>query len=300
MFDKKKFIFNLIVLAFIFTPLRISAKQDVLQEEILIGLIPEQNIFKQMDRYRPLASYLSEKSGVRIRLTILSRYGDIVERFVSRGMDGAFFDSLTGVMAVTKLGVEPVARPVNLDGTSTVRSYIFVRADSRINSVSDMKGKRIVFVDRATATGYLFVIAFLQEKGISDINKYFGEYFFTGSHDSAIYSVLDNRADIGSAQSTIFNMLVSKDPTIRKELHIIAQSEEFPETTLCLRKNISSDIKNRITDILLHMNQDPAGKEVLKKFGALKFIRAEVKDFNPVFNLAKRARVDIRGYKGER
>ena len=270
------------------------------QEEILIGLIPEQNIFKQMERYRPLASYLSEKAGVKIKLTILSRYGDIVERFVSRSLDGAFFDSLTGAMAITRLGVEPMARPVNLDGKSTVRSYIFVRADSKINSVTDMKGKKVVFVDRATATGYLFAVAFLHENGIQDINRYFNEYFFTGSHDSAIYSVLDNRADIGSAQDTIFNMLVSKDPTIKRELRIIAQSEELPETTLCLRKSISSKIKTSITDILLHMNEDPAGKEILKKFGAVKLIRAEAGDFNSVFNLARRAQINIKEYKGTR
>ncbi|KAF0143798.1 MAG: phosphonate transport system substrate-binding protein [Nitrospirae bacterium] len=270
------------------------------QEEILIGLIPEQNIFRQMERYRPLASYLSEKAGVKIKLTILSRYGDIVERFVSRSLDGAFFDSLTGAMAITRMGVEPMARPVNLDGKSTVRSYIFVRTDSKINSVTDMKGKKVVFVDRATATGYLFAVAFLHENSIRDINRYFNEYFFTGSHDSAIYSVLDNRADIGSAQDTIFNILASKDPTIKRELRIIAQSEELPETTLCLRKSISPKIKTSITDILLHMNEDPAGKEILKKFGAVKFIRAEAGDFNSVFNLARRAQINIKEYKGTR
>lgn len=291
----RRLILNLTIVALVLMPFEIYA-----QQEILIGLVPEQNIFKQMDRYRPLAAYLSEKVGVKIRLTILSRYGDVVERFALRGMDGAFLNSLGAAMAITKLGVEPVARRVNLDGTSTIRGYIFVRTDSNINSVKDMKGKRIAFVDRATASGYLFAVAFLQENGISDIDKYFAEYFFTGSHDSAIYSVLDNRADIGCASRTIFNALVSKDPTIKRELRVIAQSEEFPENTLCLRKNISQEIKNRITDILLNMNQDPAGKEILKKFGALKFIKTTVKDLSPLFNLAKRARVDIRKYRGER
>lgn len=291
----RRLILNLTIVALVLIPFEIYA-----QQEILIGLVPEQNIFKQMDRYRPLAAYLSEKVGVKIRLTILSRYGDVVERFASRGMDGAFLNSLAAAMAITKLKVEPVVRHVNLDGTSTIRGYIFVRTDSNINSVKNMKGKRIAFVDRATALGYLFAIAFLQENGISDIDRYFAEYFFTGSHDSAIYSVLDNRADIGCASSAIFNALVSKDPTIKRELRIIAQSEEFPEIVLCLRKNMPQEIKNHITDVLMNMNQDPAGKEVLKKFGALKFIKATVKDLSPVFNLAKRARVDIRKYKGER
>jgi len=32
-------------------------------DEILIGLIPEENIFNQMERHRPLAAYLSKKVG---------------------------------------------------------------------------------------------------------------------------------------------------------------------------------------------------------------------------------------------
>ena len=297
---KKTFGFCLILVIFILLPFEILAEYDTSQQEILIGLIPEQNIFKQMDRYRPLASYISEKTGVKIKLTVLSRYGDVVERFISRGMDGAFFDALTGTMAITKLNVHPVVRPVNLDNTSTVRSYIFARTDSNIKSVKDMKGKRAVFVDRATATGYLFAVAFLQENGISDIDRFFSEYFFTGSHDSAIYSVLDNRADVGSAQSTIFNMLILKDPTIKRELRIIAESEEFPETTLCLRRDISLSVRNKITEALLNMNHDSEGRETLKKFGALRFIGAGEHDFAPIINLAKRANVDIKGYKGKR
>ncbi|MBI4691760.1 MAG: phosphate/phosphite/phosphonate ABC transporter substrate-binding protein [Nitrospirae bacterium] len=288
------------ILIFILIPVVTQAGQNQSMQELLIGLIPEQNIFRQMDRYRPLAAYLSEKTGLKVRLTILSKYGDIVERFKSRHLDGAFFGALTGTMAIIKLGVEPIARPVNQNGTSSVRSYIFVRADSKIDSVKDMNGKRAVFVDRATVTGYLFAAAFLRENGVNDIEKYFTEYFFTGSHDSAIYSVLDNRADIGSAQNTFFNVLVSKDPTIKRELRIIARSEEFPETTLCMRKNISPGIKNSLTNTLLNMDRDPAGRDILKKFGASKFIRAEIKDFNSVFNLAKRARVDIRTYEGDR
>ena len=48
------------------------------------------------------------------------------------------------------------------------------------------------------------------------------------------------------------------------------------------------------------MNEDPAGKEILKKFGAVKFIRAEAGDFNSVFNLARRAQINIKEYKGTR
>lgn len=271
--------------------------QAFCQDEILIGLIPEENIFHQMDRHRPLAAYLSEKLGLKVRMTMLSRYGDIIDRFSERHLDGAFFGIFTGVLAIDKLQVEPVARPVNLDGKSTVRSYIFAKKNSGIKTVADMKDKRIVFVDRATVTGYLFAIAYLRENGVKDIDRYFREYSFTGSHSSVIYSVLDNRADIGAVKSKAFNMMFGKDPALGNELSVLARSGELPDTTLCLRKGLPAEIKLKIRDILLNMDKDPKGLEALRKFEALKFVPAAKEDYQPFFELAKKTNINIRGYR---
>lgn len=264
--------------------------------ELVIGLIPEENIFKQMDRYRPLAEYLSSRLGINVRLTILSSYGDIIDKFVKRKMDGAFFGALTGVLAEEKLGIEPVARPVKLDGTSSIRSLIFVRKDSGIKNAAGMKGKRMAFVDRTTAS-YLFALAFFRENGVKDIDSYFKEYYFTGSHDSAIYSVLDNRADIGAAESKVYDRMVKKYPGIKEELNILAESGEFPDTTLYLTKDLPVEIKKTLKDILLNMSQEAEGKEVLKKLEAMKFIEADKQDSLPIFDLAKKAGVTIQNYK---
>lgn len=32
---------------------------------IVIGLIPEQNVFKQVERYKPLAEYIHKKTGIK-------------------------------------------------------------------------------------------------------------------------------------------------------------------------------------------------------------------------------------------
>lgn len=267
------------------------------QQEMLIGLVPEENIFRQMDRYRPLAVYLSEKLGMKVKLTILSKYGDIIDKFASRNMDGAFLETFTSVLAMEKLGVEPVARQVNTDGTSTVQGYIFVRTDSGIRTVREMKGKRMAFVDRATVTGFLYAVAFFREQGVKDFNHYFREYYFTGSHDSAVYAVLDNRADVGAADSKVFKRLVGKDPAMRNELTVIAKSGELPDATLCLKRDMPDAQKARIRTVLLQMNRDPAGQEVLRKMGAARFSEAAKKDFLPFSAVAQAAGIDLKTYR---
>src|SRR5574337_927465 len=83
--------------------------QNFAQQEILIGLIPEQNVFRQRERYQYLKKYLSDSLGITVNFTSLSRYGNIIEHFNSEKMDAAFFGSFTYALDHSKIGVEPIA-----------------------------------------------------------------------------------------------------------------------------------------------------------------------------------------------
>ena len=267
------------------------------QQKILIGILPEMNVFKQKQRFRLLGEYLSKKIGVTVEFTILSRYGNIVERFTSEKMDGAFFGSFTGALAIKKLGVVPLARPVNLDGTSTYHGYIFVRKDSGIKNIKNMKNKKMAFVDKATTAGYLFPVAYLKENGITDTDHFFSETFFTGSHDAAINAVLNRKADVGAAKHSVYDRVRKHDPRVDSELIILAESPRVPSNGLCVRKDLPESLKNKLKSALLGLHTEPDGKVVLQQFGALKFIETAAKDYQPVFEMAKKARIDVNTYE---
>ncbi len=265
-------------------------------EKLTIGLIPEQNVFKQMKRYKPLGEYIEKRSGIEIKFTVLPRYGNIIKSFQNKKMDGAFWGSFTGALAIKKLGVTPIARPVNKKGSSSYKSYIFVHRDSVINSVDRMRHSVIAFVDKATTAGYLYPIAYLRRNGVTRIDTFFKEYYFTGSHDAAIYEVLDKKAEVGCAKNTIFDMLAEDDPRIKDDLVIIDESPEVPSNGLGLRRDIPVAIKNQIKDVLLEMDTVPEGREVLKVFGARIFIETTEKDYEPVFDIARDAGIDLGTY----
>ena len=195
--------------------------QSATPKPLLIGLIPEQNIFKQVERYEPLANYLASKMGMEIKLKVLARYGNIIDNFVSMGMDGAFFGSFTYALARRKLGVEVLVRPESPDGSSTYHGLIFVRKDSQITNVRGMKGKRFVFVDKATTAGFLLPLAYFKIQGVKDYRAHFKETYFAGTHEDAIYDVLNKKADIGAAKNTVFERLAQADSRILRELEIL-------------------------------------------------------------------------------
>jgi len=278
---------GLLAFLLIVAALPVSASEH--PEELLIGIEPEHNIFDQMERFRLLAEHLSDQLGVKVKLTIMSRYGEVIKRFKTLRLDGAFLTSYTATMGIKELDLIPVANPVNLSGESTSQGFIFVRKDSDIKGMMDMKGGSIVFVDPATMEGYLFPLAFLKQHGVKDINAFFYRYYFAGSHASAIFAVLDGRADIGAAKSTVYYQLVNNDPSIGKELEIIAQSPKAPEVTLCIRSEISPDLRERLRNALLHMDQTPDGKKVLQQFKARRFVKSSQEDFVIIEDMAQKA-----------
>jgi phosphonate transport system substrate-binding protein len=214
---------NFAVLVAINTPMRAQHAFGIAAVHACCG---EQNIFKQMERYEPLAGYLSKKINLTIHLTILPRYGNIIDNFVSTGMDGAFFGSFTYVLAHEKLGVEVIARPVNLNGTSTYYGLIFVRRDSGIKSISQMKGKRFAFVDMSTTAGYLLPLAYFKENG-KNYRTFLKESYFAGTHEDAILDVLNKKADIGAAKNTVFEKLAKEDKRILLELEILEKLQDM-------------------------------------------------------------------------
>ncbi len=255
------------------------------EQPLLIGLIPEQNIFKQFELYLPLASYLSKKTGIKVKFTILSRYGDIIDRFIQRGLAGAFFGDLTGAIAIKKLSVEPAVTPITIYGSSTSYGFIVVRKDSGITKVEDMRGKIMAFVDKASVAGYLFPIAYLKRHGVNDYKKFFSEYYFTGGFDASLYDVVDGRADIGCVKNTVLNEIIRKEPSVIKEIKIIAQSPPMPTNVLCLSKSLEPEVKSKIINVLLDMANDPFGKNILKNMKFKRFIRAYEDNFMPVYRL---------------
>lgn len=273
-----------------------GAQENTRRDQMLIGLIPEMNIFKQKARFRLLGEYLGRKIGVPVRFTILSRYGNILERFEAERMDGAFFGSFTGALAIERLGVVPLARPVNLDGSSTYHAHLFVRRDSGIRTVADMRGKRMAFVDRATTAGYVFPLAWLRENGIAKHQELFSEAYFTGSHDAAIDAVLDRKADVGAAKHSIYDRVRKDNHRVDDELVILAESPPVPSNGLCVRRDLEPDLKEAFRRALLELERDPEGARILAQLGAVRFIETTAVDYQPVLDLARKAGIDLKRY----
>ena len=264
--------------------------------EIVIGLIPEQNVFAQMDQYVQLSDYLSARIGRPIRWRVVPHYGTIVDYFRTSEVDGAFLESFSYVLAHVMTGAEVLVRAEDLDGRSMSRGVIFVRKDGGIKSIRDMKGKRFAFVDKATTSGYLIPLAYFRKNGIENYKAYLKEVYFTGTHTDAIYDVLNGKADIGVAKNTVFEKVEATDSRIKNDLIVLERFPEEPESGFVVRKELDVTLKKKLKQVLLDMYKDPDGQNVLEKFGARRFIETTDEDYKVVYEYAREVGIHIQTF----
>jgi len=266
------------------------------QPPIVIGLLPEQDIFRQLERYEPVTKYISTKLGRGVKLRILRHYRSIIDNFLNGRIDGAFLGSFSYVIAHKRVGVEVVARPELADGTSTYHGVIFVRKESGIDATDKMKGRVFAFVDTATTAGFLLPLAYFKDNGIENYRSFFRETYFSGTHEGAIYDVLNGKADVGAAKNTVYKRLAQADDRIANSLAIIARSPEVPENAFAIRNNLDPAIITHLKKILLHMHEDPEGIAILRNFGARRFLVTTDQDYEPVRKYARTAGINMATY----
>lgn len=266
------------------------------QETITIGLVPEMNVFAQVQRFQPLADHLSDATGIQIKLSILNHYSDIFDEFRHNNINAAFLGSFTAALVISKLNATPIARPVNLDTTSTYHGILFARKDSEITGVETMRGKTMAFVDRSTTAGYIFPLAWLKKNGVPDYRQHFSEYFFSGSHDAAIDAVMHKKADVGAAKNTIFEYYLTNHPEAKKELFVIARSTPVPSNGLCVTSSVSDTSIAKLQAALISLDKTTQGRQVLRKLRALKFVKTKSADYAPVFDLLGEAGISLESY----
>ncbi|MEE8553295.1 MAG: PhnD/SsuA/transferrin family substrate-binding protein, partial [Desulfobacterales bacterium] len=152
------------------------------------------------------------------------------------------------------------------------------------------------FVDKATTAGYLLPLAYFSEHGVEAYKTFFNETYFTGTHQDAIYDVLNKKADVGAAKNTMFYRLAADDRRIIEELAILARSPDVPENGLAVRKDLDDAIKHKLKKMLINMHTDAEGINVLKNFGAKKFIKTSNDDYESVYRYVRQIGLNLTTY----
>src|SRR5687768_16614736 len=108
---------------------------------------------------------LGELVGVPIRVTVASDYAAVIEALRNQTADLAFVHPAGYVLANREAKAMIVAKN-QWHGKTTFFSRFYVRKDSGIKTLEDLRGKTMAFVDPASSSGYIYPMVLLIQKGL--------------------------------------------------------------------------------------------------------------------------------------
>ncbi|MBM3838817.1 MAG: phosphate/phosphite/phosphonate ABC transporter substrate-binding protein [Verrucomicrobia bacterium] len=235
--------------------------------------------------------YLGQFVGVPIQSSVTLDYGSSIEAMRGGKADLAFVDPLAFMMAHEQIGALPLLLEVYGYGKPTYHSCIWVRRDSGINTLADLKGKNIAFADQIDMSGHLLPREiFVQARMLTGKRvegEFFKQVYFAGGDEQAMRSVANRFVDAAGVSQYADQLLRLEE---RDQVKSIATSIESPSHLVMARKGLDKSVADRVKRALLALEiSDPNDKIILNKlYGVQGFAEAKLSDFAEVAKIAAR------------
>lgn len=249
---------------------------DPAPKPILLGILSTAEPARIYAEWQPFTDYLSKALGQPVAVTVPRGFEKLVE-FVDEGkVDIFYINSYVMYRAKEKGKAVPIAQMMNLNKSVLSRSIVFVRSDSGITNIAQLKNEKVAFVSPSGAGGYLSPRATFYQSGIKTKEDIKEE--FTQNLSSSIHKVLLGDAKAGAMCGLNFKLMSEKLDT--GELKVISTSEDYAEDAIGSNPAMDADLRQRLTRALVGMYDNEAGRKVLAGMRDLKVLKFVPYDAN--------------------
>ena len=245
-----------------------------------VQFVPTNNDGSMEAKTGPFADYLSEKLGVDVEVTLATDYSTIVEAMASGKVDlgimppAAYVQARNLDAAEALLSSQLVAydedteQPLEDTYTSTFKGEVLVKADSDMESLEDLKGKKIATLSPNSASGYIYPVAEMKDLGIDPLT----DCTLTTVNDipSEITAVLNGQQDACFVFQGARYVFASKfsDYDLFKDLKVLYLTEgDIPNDAIAVQPSMDDELKDKIKEVFLNMADDEEGKDAMSLWG---------------------------------
>ena len=221
------------------------------EEHLIVAFVPSvesQTIINQLETFE---SELANRIGMKIKSEVMPSYAACVEAMGTKQIDVAFLPPMAYVLGHSRHGIDVLLK-VERRGKTVYRGEIIVRNDSGIDKIEDLNGKRIAFVEAASASGHLYPKALLKEHGV-EIGEEKDTVIFTGSHPSVVQAVVQGKVDAGACFDDARVQALDFAPTVLEETKILAYTDDIPADTVSIRRALPAELRESLAEALKEM-----------------------------------------------
>ncbi len=225
---------------------------------IRVGLLGGENDADRLMRFDAYEKLLRQTFDVPVKLVMASDYAGAIQAFAAGQIELAYMSPAAYAAAWTESNgnVMPLLTTQEKDGSTSYVAVLYVRADSGITSIEQLKGKSLAWADPNSASGYLIPRAEFRAMGIDpEPGKYFGRTGFAGGHEQAVIAVVNHQYDAGVTWSSglgdiaqgytrgMLRVMVDKKLLDMKDIRIIWKSRPILNGPLTIRSDTPADFR---------------------------------------------------------
>lgn len=210
--------------------------------ELRLGIEPRGSAEETRSAFAPLAEYLARELGEPVRLVIADDFTDYGRKLQAREFDLIFAAPATILYSMDIEGPELAAVALDRDSGTALKGVFLVPKDSPIESLTQLKGKRIAYVAKSSQ-GYIVQSHTLRQAGLDPVKDV--EAQFTQKLDRAVAAVLDGKADAAGVGDVVFNKLKGKMDLA--SLRVLSTSPATPNWVMVnLRVGKTAELKRAL------------------------------------------------------
>jgi phosphonate transport system substrate-binding protein len=224
--------------------------------------------------YKPLAEYLSLRTGLAIELKVIEGWAGFVPAFKSGTLDLALMGPWGYVMSHYHAGAEAIAT-IEYDGKPTYHA-IAITNKSDIRSIRDGKGRTYAFGDVGSTSGYL-IPRYIMKKDLGiDPDSYFSRTVNI-PHATIEKQVTAGDIDLGSDYDRNRNLMIENGLIKAEESRIIWTSDPLPNDAFAVSREIAANagIVEKLRSALLGLKQALTTDPDLLPKHSTGFVRAD-------------------------
>jgi phosphonate transport system substrate-binding protein len=227
---------------------------------------------EDIDLYQRWGTYLSKKLMRPVQFVQRRTYREAIEMLETGEQDFSWICSFPYAKYRDAKFFGLMAVPV-FQGQPFYRSYIIVNRTSSALRLADLEGRVFAYSDPDSNSGYALPRQMVSDLG-RDPDHFFRQTFFTYNHTETIEAVAEQVADGAAVDSYVWEYLNRHEPQFTAGTKIIQRSEQFGFPPLVYRMGIDDDLRVRMTNVLLGMQDDPEGQKLLAELMIDRFITA--------------------------
>ncbi len=255
---------------------------------LILAFIPQENPEKLLGDIDEITAYLAEELGVPVQGFVTQDHAAAVEALRNGDADISFMGGLPFVLAEKEIGAVPLLSEV-YRGAPTYTGRVFVRKDSGIETLADLKDRDIAFADPISESGYLYPLAEFERAGLITgpraAEAFFGRIFFAGGYQQAMQAMAEGLVDAAGA-SQYADLLLT--PEQQSQVTWIAESDAIPSHVVIARPELDAELRENFVAAMMKLNMPEHRDKLRYLYGPDGYVEADPSVFDGVRNMAQR------------